>query len=424
VSEDLIQGTELNEELALVSQADIDAALLAPFESMPMPSIDWLYDRAGRSTWYYETKISLNTFSESEYRSLIKYVYSFPLDSDSSSKSAAVYALQYSAYKALATDSANDIVLSFKDVLLSQPFLKKAVSDSLSLIQYVPRYLPHYMDVIVESIEFNPLSFDYIDLRYKISPEPISALFKSNDIFIYGDRHFKKRALEYSSIDIGKTLMSSDGHYLELAPMRLKMDPAVVMSAVKQRPSSIKYAEESLQNIIQEKGLSALSEITTAPSIIPEETLTRENGDIMTSYIFESTREVVVDHELIDLVENSIQRRLLELWKIAEGGNFGDVYIAKFQPDGVNYLGALLLITNDNRVVTKTFPALYDPKKPNSVWFDGDSGQFLPENFRLLALTRSNDRASIEYTWEKNSMSKPFRLIQNETTFESSELLF
>lgn len=399
---------------------------MADIEKMSMPKIDWMYDKVGRSTWYYEAQIDENTFTEDEYKQLMKIVYSSTDEDDRIIKHAATYALQYSAFEALENGSVNDTVLAFKSALYSEDFLSAAVQESPSLIGYLPVELSYYDTISVIAIENNPFAFDYMPLIKKSSDASVSALFKSRDIFHHGDRSFKKWALEYASTDQAVRFAQKDGNILEYAPYRLTSNPKVVLAAVKQNPNSLRFADELIQTRVQQEGLGALTkpDIGTTIDIIPEKTETLSDGTILTTYDFDSVREVVIDSSRINAIESAFEKPLNNLWQVARGGNFGDVFIAVFEPIDTHRLGAVILIKPDGSIVSKSYPAVYDPRSPESVWFDRDNGVFTPENFRLLSFSSTDEGAEIELVWVQNDVSKPFRFTESNGTFKASELLF
>lgn len=399
---------------------------MASIEKMSMPKIEWMYDKVGRSTWFYEAQIDENTFTEDEYKQLMKIVYSSSEEDDRIVKHAATYALQYSAYEALENGSVDDTIKELKPALYSEDFLASAVEESPSLVGYLPTDLEHYDNTSVIAIENNPFAFDYLPLRKKSSDASVSALFKSKDIFHHGDRSFKKRALEYASVNQAVRFAQKDGNILELAPYRLITNPKVVLAAVKQNQNSLRFADETIQTRVQQEGLGALTKPNAGviSDIIPEKTETLANGSIKTTYEFDSVREVVIDDAIVSTIETKFEKSLNNLWKVAKGGNFGDVYIAVFEPIDTHRLGAVILLKPDGSHVSKSYPAVYDPRTPESVWFDRDNGVFAPENFRLLGFSRTSDISEIELVWVRNEESKPYRYTESESTFKASELLF
>ena len=399
---------------------------MANIEKMSMPKIEWMYDKVGRSTWFYEAQIDSETFTEDEYKQLMKVVYSSSEDDDRIVKHAATYALQYSAFEALENGVVNDTLKDLQPALYSEDFLDAAVQESPSLIGYLPSDLTHYDEISVVAIQHNPFAFDYMPLNKKASDAAVSALFKSKDIFHHGDRSFKKRALEYASINQAVRFAQKDGNILELSPYRLISNPRVVLAAVKQNPNSLRFADEMIQTQVQQEGLGALTKQNAGVSadIIPEKTETQADGTVLTTYEFDSVREVVVEADIVDKIESSFEKPLNNLWRVAKGGNFGDVYIAVFEPIDTHRLGAVILIKPSGDLVSKSYPAVYDPRTPESIWFDRDNGVFAPENFRLLGFSTSKDVSEIELVWVRNEESKPFRFTESGSTFKASELLF
>jgi hypothetical protein len=431
VSSDLIpeqQQEEVVAEVAPVKKVERKKVSreMADIEKMAMPKIDWMYDKVGRSTWYYEAQIDADTFTEEEYTQLMKVVYSSAEGDDRIVKHAATYALQYSAFEALENGLENEAVKALKPALYSEDFLTVAVEESPSLIGYLPTDLASYDTVSVVAIENNPFAFDYMPLTKKASDPAVSALFKSKDIFHHGDRSFKKRALEYASVNQAVRFVQRDGNILELAPHRLTSNPRVVLAAVKQNPNALRFADEMLQTQVQQEGLGALTKqgAGTTADIIPEKTETTPDGSQKTTYEFDSVREVVIDTDVVSAIESRFEKSLNNLWRIARGGNFGDVYVAVFEPIDTHRLGAIVLIKPSGDIVSKSYPAVYDPRQPESVWFDRDNGNFAPENFRLLGFSKTSDTSEIELVWVQNDVSKPFRYIENGDTFNASELLF
>lgn len=422
VSEEPVQDPLPNlDQLALESAfndtSTADVVLLDKLATVPVQKIDWLLSKYGKSTWFYEKKLSGTSFSKEQYLNLLRIVYAPTTPVNKKDQELATYAVQYSLYEALNSQVKDSHLQDLAIYVHSRPFLLKAVQHSPSLIRYVPRELPFFSDVAVAALKASPTSFDYLSLVDRLSDGVLIQLYRSKDALPQSELRYKKMALDYASVDLASKFVALDGMALQLAPDSKKDNTKVVLAAITRTPAAVEFASPRIQSAVADGGLKSLKFLpqvasSDAGDILEE--LATEKGTKQ-AFGFKSLQDVVRDVSLITRIEEAKQRTLSTLYLIADAGLRGSVYFALFQPESTHYLASIIYAKSNGTFVFQDYVATYEGKKSANIWYSGDSGDLTPDEFKVLGISKNGSLVELDLSWTQVKTIKNYRLIEQSS---------
>lgn len=156
-------------------------------ETKTKSETSWFFDRFGYGTAYESATFSLESFSLSEYRSLIAAI-------KENHEVFAMHVLGKTLLPYLQKTPEDKLYENLKEEIYDKEFLKIILSNDPSLIRYIPAELSFYKQIAYWLVENNPYALEYLTDEMKDDDEIVSAAIQkdASAINLASERLIKK----------------------------------------------------------------------------------------------------------------------------------------------------------------------------------------------------------------------------------------
>ena len=366
--------------------------------------------------------------------------------------------LVYASQNVTAVATANR---QLKGIIYNSAYILSIASYYPKLFRAIPDSHPDYLNMIEQLLPKNPQVFNNITLRYKRHPWVTNALF--NVKYSYDDI-YKHMAIQYTNdVNQRKRFVMHNGLlYLEL-PVEKRTDPYLAYHAYVQNDFVYPFIPTKIKDAFKEDGAIMVPRYMTKLVMLKQafyrklnlvwtpikeslfkskkddvnmDIIADEDGNIEVTpnavaatntdesfedevveetihkpVEFRNERTVVTDIRIINKIENKKKRRLLNLWRIAQFGDGGEVFVAMFRPQGKENLGTIVVKQNE-RYMFSDYAAVFS-MDGDSIWRIKDDGTFSSKTFSLDHVTKSDDGIwHFRFSWKGEYTTNEFDLVE------------
>ncbi|MDA1354548.1 MAG: hypothetical protein O3A01_08835, partial [bacterium] len=462
--------TEESSDVSTIPLNDVDVMYTVE-KDYPSNEMGFLYRRIGKNKALYKVRMLSRKYSHREIESLISKAYKPAYDPEMMAKKEdACLALETSVYLGLYLDPEHPKFKQYRDVLYSAEMINEIVYFRPEIVGLVPDNIPRYNEVMATAIYKNPDAFEFLSMTKKLEPELIDALFYSRKEY---DSIYQHRAIRYAKGAQITEFIKVNGLLMEELSGSLQDDNQLAYVAMMQNVRAKRYVSERIQKLVSKKGMDNLNTPIGKAQlfwIIKKPILLEKIGAIKHEFIrtlmpfapykhyvvqavqsvykksvdwpserpkidkdalpndsvavvddveikermieFEQDFKIYADKDMVKRIEDEAgDTQIQYLWRLADLGGIGSIFVVYFKPLGDEYQGAIVLAGDDTLSMTK-YPAIYS-LDGTSIWRVDDAGEFSPNVFEVERVFRAKE-GSLRFVlkWRGAGGTNYYRLSQ------------
>lgn len=467
-----IEAVEIDEssDVSTIPLNDVDVMYTVE-KDYPSNEMGFLYRRIGKNKALYKVRMLSKKYSHREIESMISKAYKPAYNPEMMGKKEdACMALETSVYLGLYLDPNHSKFKRYRDVLYSAEMINEIVYFRPEIVGLIPDNIPNYNRIMATAIYKNPDSFEYMSMSKKMEPTLIEALFYARKEY---NSVYQHRAIRYAKLGQITEFIKVNGLLMEELPAHLQDDNRLAYFAMMQNVRAKRFVSERIQTLATKEGLEELNTlqararlwwITTKPIIVGKMNgLQRELERTLMPlapykyYVVQAVKSVrdqnvdwptelpsfdrdALPNDSVAVVDDvKMKERMIEfgqdfrifpnkevvkriekeagdsqiqyLWRLADLGAVGNIFVVYFKPVGDEYQGAIVLANEESISLTK-YPAIYS-LDGSSIWRVDDAGEFSPNVFEVERVFRAKE-GSIRFVlkWRGAGGTNYYRLSQ------------